>query len=48
LHAIVQGDVEGFRVDVNRLLLLLDAVAFDVFNLKLDVLKELLLTESIE
>ena len=48
LNAFVKSDVEGFRVDVDRLLLLLDTMTLDIFDLKLDVLQELLLFEGVE
>ena len=48
LNAVIKSDIEGLRVDVDCLLLLLDTMTLDIFDLKLDVLKELLLFKGVE
>lgn len=47
-HRVVQRDVEGLGVDGDSLLFLLDSIAFDVFNFQLDLLKEFVLSKSVE
>lgn len=48
LDCLIKGDLECFSIDLNLLLLLLDAVVLNIFHLKLDGLKELLLLDGIE
>lgn len=45
---LVERNIEGFSVELDALLFLLNVVTFDIFNFKLDCFQELLLFDRVE